>query len=194
MSFDPLYAFVFAGLFSPGPNVILLTTSGARFGFRRTLPHVLGVASGVGVTSALTGYGIGSLLLAQPAITFTLKCLAAIWILWMAWKLFRSSRGPQSQEKDRPFSFIEAVLFQWVNPKVWAVAIAASSGYSIGLLPAQEALRLGTAFSGINLFVCLFWTFAGSLLATLISRPDWWRNFMTIMAVALASSAGMIFL
>jgi threonine/homoserine/homoserine lactone efflux protein len=194
MNFDPLYAFVFAGLFSPGPNVILLTTSGARFGFKRTLPHVLGVAFGVGITSALTGFGIGALLLAQPALTLILKCLAAAWILWMAWKLFRSTRGPQAQGRDRPFTFIEAVLFQWVNPKIWAIAMAASSGYAIGLPPMQEAFRLGSAFSGINLFVCLFWTFAGSLLAVLMTRPAWWRGFMTVMALALAGSAVMVFL
>lgn len=194
MSFDPLYAFVFAGLFSPGPNVILLTASGARFGFKRTLPHVAGVAAGVGITSALTGYGIGALLLAQPTLTFALKCLAALWILWMAWTLFRSTRGPQAQGRDRPFTFVEAVLFQWVNPKIWAIAMAASSGYAIGLSPEQEALRLGSAFSGINLFVCLFWTFTGSLLTTLMTRPTWWRGFMTIMAFALACSAVMVFL
>jgi threonine/homoserine/homoserine lactone efflux protein len=79
MAFDPLYAFVFAGLFSPGPNVILLTASGARFGFRRTIPHVLGVAAGVGVTSGVTGFGLGALLVAQPALTFVLKLIAAGW-------------------------------------------------------------------------------------------------------------------
>ncbi|PTX58048.1 threonine/homoserine/homoserine lactone efflux protein [Litoreibacter ponti] len=194
MNFDPLYAFVFAGLFSPGPNVILLTASGARFGFRRTLPHVLGVAAGVGITSALTGFGVGAVLLSLPALTFALKIIAAAWILWMAWKLFRSTRGPQAEGRDRPFTFIEAVLFQWVNPKIWVIAMAASSGYAIGLTPVQEALRLGTAFSGINLFVCLFWTFAGSLLTALLAEPRLWRAFMSVMALALAASAAMVFL
>ena len=194
MTFDPLYVFVFAGLFSPGPNVILLTASGARFGFRATLPHVLGVAFGVGITSGLTGLGIGAILLAQPALTLALKTLAAAWILWMAWKLFQSTRAPQAETRDRPFTFLEAVLFQWVNPKVWAVALAASSGYSAGLPPIQDALRLASAFSGINLFVCLFWTFAGSLLAILLSNHKAWRIFMTVMAIALAASAVMVFL
>ena len=68
MGFDPLYAFVFAGLFSPGPNVILLTASGARFGFKPTIPHVLGVAAGVGIIAALTGLGVGALLSARPGL------------------------------------------------------------------------------------------------------------------------------
>ncbi len=194
MTIDPLYLFVFAGLFSPGPNVILLTASGARFGFKPTLPHVLGVAAGVGVTSGLTGFGIGALLLAQPTLAFALKLVAVGWILWMAYKLFISRSGPQAQAKDRPFTFVEAVLFQWVNPKVWAVALAASAGYSAGLSPTGEAIRLATAFSGLNLFVCLFWTYAGSLLTYLLTTPQAWRIFTTTMAIALAASAVMVIL
>lgn len=194
MTIDPLYLFVFAGLFSPGPNVILLTASGARFGMKATLPHVLGVAFGVGITSGLTALGIGALLLAQPILAGTLKVIAVAWILWMARGLFRSGAGPNAKGKDRPFTFIEAVLFQWVNPKVWAVALAASAGYSAGLPPGQEAIRLATAFAGINLGVCLFWTYAGSLLTYLLTTPQAWRIFTTVMAAALAASAVMVFL
>ena len=194
MGFDPLYAFVFAGLFSPGPNVILLTASGARFGFKPTIPHVLGVAAGVGIIAALTGLGVGALLSARPGLELALKLGAGAWILWMAWKLWTSTRAAEADGKDRPFTFVEAVLFQWINPKIWAVALAASSGFAIGLPPGQEALRLASAFSGINLFVCLFWSFAGSLLAYLLTAPSAWRLFMRIMSGALAISAAMVFL
>lgn len=194
MTFDPLYAFVFAGLFSPGPNVILLTASGARFGFRPTIPHVLGVAFGVGIIAGLTGLGIGVLIATSPALEFALKCAAAAWILWMAWKLWSSSGAARSDAKDRPWSFIEAVLFQWVNPKIWAVALAAASGFGLGLPPLSEALRLATAFSGTNLGVCLFWSFAGSLLAYLLNTGPAWRIFMRAMAVFLGVSAAMVFL
>lgn len=194
MTIDPLYLFVFAGLFSPGPNVILLTASGARFGMRRTLPHVAGVVVGVGITSGLTGLGIGALVLAQPWVAAVLRLLAAGWILWMAWALLTATRLPRGGGADRPFTFSQAVLFQWVNPKVWAVALAAASGYGAGLSPAGEALRLATAFSGLNLFVCLFWAYAGSLLTYLLTSERAWRLFMAGMALALAASAGMVFL
>ncbi len=194
MTFDPLYPFVFAGLFSPGPNVILLTASGARFGFRRTIPHVAGVVIGVGIVAGLTGLGIGALVLAAPVAGTVLRVLAAAWILWMAWTLFQSTRRPEARDRDRPFTVVEAALFQWINPKLWAVALAASSGYAVGLEPLDEAVRLGTAFSGINLGVCLFWTLAGSLLAYLLANPAAWKLFMRIMAALLAVSAGMVFL
>ncbi|KAA9007153.1 LysE family translocator [Histidinibacterium aquaticum] len=187
----PLAGFVFLGLFSPGPNVILLTASGARFGFRRTVPHLLGVALGVGVTSFVTGLGVGSLLLARPGLTLALKIVACLWILWMAVQLWRSD--PVRREAERPFTLTKAVLFQWVNPKVWAVALAATA-FVAELGPLGQAATLGLTFSVINLGVCLFWTSAGSLLSRLLSDPAKWRLFMRGMAVALAAFAGLVFL
>lgn len=194
MTFDPLYAFVFLGLFSPGPNVILLTASGARFGFRRTIPHVAGVILGVGIVAGMTGLGIGALVTRVPAVQTGLQIVACTWILWMAWTLFNATLRPEAHARERPFTFPEAVAFQWVNPKLWAVALAASTGYGAGLAPADEALRLGAAFSGLNLFVCLFWTTAGSLLAYLLATPAAWTVFIRIMAGALALTAAMVFL
>jgi threonine/homoserine/homoserine lactone efflux protein len=193
LGFDPLYAFVFAGLFSPGPNVILLTASGARFGFRATIPHVAGVVIGVGIIAGLTGFGLGALLLAMPSLTLALKIAAALWILWLAWSLLRATRTGRAAGPARPFTLIQAVLFQWVNPKVWAVALVASAGYNAGLSPVGEALRLATAFSGLNLFVCLFWSFAGHLLARLFNDEALWRAFMFVMAFLLALSALLVF-
>lgn len=189
---DPLYAFVFFGLFSPGPNVILLSASGARFGFRRSLPHLIGVVFGVGIIAGLTGFGIAAVLESLPKLAMILKLIAAIWILWMAWKLYHAA-APQKQVTDKPFSFVQAVLFQWINPKLWAVALAASSGYAAGLSPVYEAFRLASAFSGLNLFVCLFWVYAGSLLAYLLKTPAAWLLFLRIMSVVLAGSAALIF-
>jgi threonine/homoserine/homoserine lactone efflux protein len=172
----------------------LLTASGARFGFRATLPHVFGVTLGVGIIAGLTGLGTGALLAAQPALNLSLNVIAAAWIGWMAWSLWRSSAAGGAKTHARPFTLIEAVLFQWVNPKLWAVALAAASGYAVGLSPWGEAQRLALAFSGLNLFVCLFWTWAGSLLAILLTTPLAWRVFARVMASGLAASAVMVFL
>ncbi len=194
MTLDPLYGFVFFGLFSPGPNVILLTASGARFGFGRTVPHILGVALGVGVIAAVTALGIAGLLFRLPGLDLVLRLAAFAWILWMAWGLARRARPADTNADDRPFTFLQAVLFQWVNPKIWAVALAASAGYPSGAGPLAEALRLGSAFSGINLLVCTFWTIAGGLLAQLLQSPSAWRLFNLGMAALLALSGLMVFL
>ncbi len=189
---DPIYAFVFLGLFSPGPNVILLTASGARFGFKRTLPHLLGVVLGVGLIAGLTAFGLGAILIAMPSLTFVLKVLAALWILWMAWGLW-NSEARTSDATDTAMTFVQAVLFQWVNPKIWAVALTGITAYPGGLSPLGEAFRLAIAFSGLNLGVCLFWTSAGALLTILLTSQRTWRIFMRVMALALAAFSLMVF-
>lgn len=190
--FLPLIGFVFFGLFSPGPNVILITTSGARFGFQRTLPHIIGVALGVGIIAAVTGIGIGALITAHPALGGVLKIIAGLWILWMAYNLWRAD-PVKRRETDRPFTFLQAILFQWVNPKVWAVALSATA-YVATLAPMQQALTLATTFSALNLGVCIFWAVAGSLLAYLLKNPAAWRIFMRVMALALAGFSVLLFL
>lgn len=187
-----LIGFVFLGLFSPGPNVFLLTTSGARFGFRATLPHLLGVALGVGLIAFVTGLGFGALIDAFSALRVVLMIVASLWILWMAWKLWHA-QPIKARASDRPFTFMQAVLFQWVNPKIWAVATSASAMIA-DLSPLAQATTLALTFSGTNLCVCLFWTYAGSLLKTLLADPIKWRVFMRVMAVALAVFSGLVFL
>ena len=189
----PLLLFIFAGLFSPGPTVVMLTTSGARFGFRATLPHLLGVPIGTGLLAAASVLGVQSILFALPAIEFTIKLISALWILWLSWKLINASLA-KAQNTDRPFTFFQAILFQVLNPKVWAVALAASAGFSSDLNIWAEAARLFLGFSLINLFVCLFWTSAGHLLASYLQRPVIWRIFMTTMAAMMAGSAALIFI
>lgn len=191
--FDPVYAFIFVGLFSPGPNVILLLASGARFGARATWPHILGIAVGVGIIGACVGFGIGALLIAHPELAFILKCIAALWILWMAWSLYRIKGGLKSDSTDKPFTFTQAVFFQWVNPKIWAVAVAASTGYPLGLPAESEALRLAAGFTVINFFVCTFWTYFGEGISRFLKTDRAWLIFRRIMAMFLALSALLIF-
>lgn len=187
-----LLGFVFFGLFSPGPNVILLTASGGRFGFRATVPHIFGVALGVGVIAGVTGLGVGTLLTAQPTLSLVLKVIAFLWILWMAYGLWHAKPVRQGGS-ERPFTFVQAVLFQWVNPKIWAVTLSATA-YVASEPAFRQATQLAIAFSGINLGVCLFWTATGTMLGKLLSAPAAWRVFMRTMAIALVVFSVMVFL
>lgn len=190
----PLIVFVFAGLFSPGPNVVMLTASGARFGFRATLPHLLGVPVGTAVLAACAGLGIGTVLLAQPALKLALQCGAAVWILGLAWRMAQAGRAGRGAQQGAPFTFAQAVLFQAVNPKIWAVTLAAAAGFGIGLPPLAEALRLALCFGAINLAVCLFWTSLGHHLSRYLTHNRVWRGFMAAMALLMAASAALVFL
>lgn len=194
MIVSPLIPFLAVQMFSPGPNIIMLTTSAARFGATRTWPHIVGVVLGVGVIGAVSAAGIGALLLAKPGLTLVLKIAAALWILWMAWGLLRAQEASEGALVSRPMTLIEAALFQWVNPKIWAIALAASSAHGGGLPPVWEALRMGAAFMGVNFFVCVFWTYSGALLAFLLTSPGAWTVFRVTMALLLAASAALVFL
>ncbi|MEM9756148.1 MAG: LysE family transporter [Pseudomonadota bacterium] len=190
---DPIWLFVAAGLFSPGPNVILLTASGARFGITRTLPHLVGVVFGVGVIAGLSGLGVGALLTEVPGLKWTLKIVAAAWIVWMAWTLWHRATG-DTKAPDRPMTLPAAALFQWVNPKIWAVALAAASGYPAGLPPVHEAARLALIFSGTNTAAGLTWLAIGAGLGRVLTQPAARTRLGRAMAVLLAASAVMVFL
>lgn len=185
-----LQLFIFAGLFSPGPNVVLLIASGARFGLRATLPHLVGVVAGVGVIGAVVGLGLGRVLMAAPVLEFGLLLISVVWILWMAWQLWRSNVA-QVDEVERPMTFLEAILFQCVNPKIWAVAVAATA-YLIGAAPIRQALEIGISMSAINLFVCFFWTSFGHLLSGVLSGPRARKVFFRVMSGLLAFSAVLL--
>ncbi|MCP5073493.1 MAG: LysE family transporter [Rhodobacteraceae bacterium] len=193
-AYVPLILFVFAGLFSPGPNVVMLTASGARFGFVATLPHLFGVPLGTGLIAAGSALGLGSILLAVPALKLVFQIAAALWILWLAWRTALAGRAGRVEDRGKPFTLLEAVLFQAVNPKVWAITLAASAGFGVGLAPQIEAVLLFVVFAGINLCVCLFWTTLGHLLSGVLKSDSVWRGFMTVMAVIMASTVVLIFL
>lgn len=190
----PLIIFALVGLFSPGPNVVMLTASGARFGFRATLPHLLGVPIGTGFIAAASALGLSAILLAAPNLKLAFQILAALWILWLAYKTAQAGRAGKAEDRGRPFRFHEAILFQAINPKVWAITLAASAGFGIGLSAQLEALRLLIVFSAVNLGVCLFWTTIGHLLSGFLNSERVWRGFMTTMAIVMAATVILIFL
>ena len=165
----PLLLFVLFGLFSPGPNVVMLTASGARFGFRATIPHLFGVPFGTGLLAAGSAFGLSILLLTQPGLKLLFQTGAALWILWLAWQTAFAGRSTKAEDCGVPFTFFQAILFQAVNPKLWAITLAASAGFGIGLAPItrrcayslfSRALISECAFFGQRLAICFRFTCA----------------------------------
>ncbi len=109
------------GFFTPGPNNLMLMTSSAKFGLGRTAPHALGVVAGFPLMVFLIGLGLGEVFVQYPEIETALRYLAAAYFLWMAWHLLGLQIG-NTGGADRPMRFHEAALFQWINPKAWAMA------------------------------------------------------------------------
>lgn len=191
-SLDLLYAFALFALVSsitPGPNNTMLLASGVNFGFRRSMPHALGVSLGFMVMVIAVGLGLGEVFKVLPWAYTVLRWAGASYLLYLAWKIARS--GPPSaavEDTRKPMSFLGAAAFQWVNPKAWIMAIGAITTYA----PAQGYLVnvfvIASLFALINLPSVALWVSCGSALRTVLSQPRWLRLFNWGMALMLVLS------
>ena len=189
----PLAMFAFVSSVTPGPNNVMLTASGATFGYRRSIPHMLGICLGVVVMVLLIGTGLGKLFEAEPRIYTLLKYVGAAYLIWLAWKIARAAGVDQGQSGSRPFSFWQAAAFQWVNPKAWIMAVGVVAtytpreGFFVNLL--LSALVLGL----VNYPSISVWTLFGSALGRALRSPQALRNFNFAMGGLLLLSLYPVF-
>lgn len=180
-----LLGFVFVTTVTPGPNNLMLLASGANFGYRRSLPHMFGIASGMFIMVGLVGMGLLALFTAIPAFTIILKAVSVCYLLWLALKIARAKPiGESGEGKACPMSFLQAVMFQWVNPKAWAMALSAVSLYA-----ADGTFESVSIVAGAFGLICLpsnsLWTWLGTLLRRWLSDPVKLRLFNFSMAALL---------
>lgn len=182
-----LAGFAFVTSATPGPNNMMLMASGANFGVRRTIPHMLGVSWGFALMIVLIGLGIDRLLAANPAIETVLKWISLAYMLWLAWKIANAAPPEKSPERgrSRPMTFFEAAAFQWVNPKAWAMALGALSAYAAGV---GGVLVVGLVFAVINLSSVSIWVVSGQGLRRLLTTSTRLRVFNACMAFLLIAS------
>ena len=167
--FSALATFYFTMFVTPGPNNSMLTFSGLKFGFVRTLPHAIGIPLGHIFQIGLTCFGLGKIFLIYPQIQFYMKILCFLYLLFLAWKMI-GSFDMVNKEIGRPLKFYEASLFQFINPKAWSIAIAVASGF----FPTEENIFIGILFVTITAAVICFpsiciWALFGSSLKKYIS-------------------------
>ena len=162
MTYDLLVALISFALvtsITPGPNNLMLMASGANFGFRRTVPHLLGVSLGHALMVFLVGLGIASLFHAYPPAKIVLKVVSVAYMLWLAWKIAHSSAPGEGRARARPMTFLQAAAFQWVNPKAWAMALGAVTAYATGGL--ASVFMVCVVFACVNLPSVSIWALAG---------------------------------
>lgn len=179
--------------FTPGPNNLMLMTSAAKFGAQRTLPHAAGIAIGFPFMVGAVGLGLGELFAAFPSLKQVLKFAAAAYFLWMAWHLLGLKIGDQ-QGRSRPMRAVEAGLFQWINPKAWAMAVSFVSAFVVageGRYVSIALLTLATFL--LSPFSSLTWIFFGRELKRFLTRTGLERYLGAVLA-ALMVSAVVLFL
>lgn len=176
---------------TPGPNNMMLVASGAHHGYRRTLPAILGMVSGVATLTFAACLGLGALFIAWPALHAALKLAGTLYLLVLAWRLAGS---PVAQ--DRPpeeLGFVQAALFQTVNPKSWVRAVTVASVFmptQLGLVSGGLLVSLLGAAVG---FPCVsMWALFGTGIGRFLSNPARRRAFNVIMAASLVVLALML--
>lgn len=187
-SLVPLALFALASLYTPGPNNIMLASSGARFGVRRTLPHLFGVALGFPLMLFPMALGLGVLFEQSPLFREALRYIGAGVMLWIGWKIGTAGRA-RTDEAAQPFTFLMAAGFQWINPKAWAMAIAVVGGYMLGRAPLTEAAVCAGVFAALGLGSALLWTVAGASIRRFLSTEGRIRAFNGTMGVLVAACA-----
>lgn len=183
-----LVLFAFASSISPGPNNLMLMSSGANFGFRKTLPHMMGVGLGFTLMVALVGMGVMQVFDLYPVSYMILKWCSIVYLVYLSYKV-ATSAPPENKRanKAKPFSFIQAVLFQWVNPKAWTMALT-----SIGIYAPDRDVKsviiVALVFGAVNLPSISVWVVLGQKLQKILSSVKRLRIFNGIMAFLLLAS------
>ena len=182
-----LAAFAFVASITPGPNNLMLMASGANFGWVRTLPHMLGISVGFVVMVALVGVGLAQVFTAYPLVFKVLQVVSLGYLLFLAWKIVTAAGPANSKASGKPFTFIQAALFQGVNPKAWAMALTAMSVYT----PSSEVfavLMTALVFGAVNLPCITLWALLGTQVQRVLTNPDRLRVFNSVMALLLVGS------
>jgi len=179
--------FAFVSSVTPGPNNLMLMASGANFGFRRTVPHMLGVGIGFTFMVVLVGTGLMQLFDAYPVSYKILKVGSVLYLTWLAWKIATAAEPGKGKVGATPLNFLQAAAFQWVNPKAWAMALTAVTAYA----PSRDfgaVLFVAIVFGVINLPTISMWTVLGQQIRHVLTSPVRLRLFNATMAVLLMAS------
>lgn len=187
-----LSAFALVSSITPGPNNMMLMASGANFGLRRTVPHALGVGIGFTLMIVLVGVGLMGLFDLFPVLNTVLKVVSVVYLLWLAWKIANAAAPDTATgARAKPMTFFQAVLFQWVNPKAWSMALTAIALYA----PDRNlgaVLLVAAIFGIINLPSTSLWAVMGQVMRSWLSSPARLKTFNWTMAALLVGSLALL--
>ena len=190
--FIALVSFYFVMFVTPGPNNAMLTASGIKFGFKRTLPHLIGIPSGHIIQIALVCLGLGKIFQIYPFIQEFLKYICSVYLLYLGYKII-GSFSEHKKDSSRPLRLYEAALFQFVNPKAWTIATMVASGF----FPREENLFIAILFSSLTAAIVCFpsiclWALFGSSIRLMIKNTKIKKIIEYLLALLLVATAVII--
>jgi threonine/homoserine/homoserine lactone efflux protein len=183
-----VFLFALSAAITPGPNNVLLMSSGANFGIRRSVPLLLGVCIGFPAMFLAIGMGLGVFFQQYPAAHDYITVIGVVYLIYLAWRIARSGE-PERVKNIKPLTFIQAAAFQWVNPKAWVMATSAIAAFttSAGDIN-QQVINLTLIFITASIPSALTWLMFGVGLQQLLADPLWLRRFNYLMASLLILS------
>jgi threonine/homoserine/homoserine lactone efflux protein len=185
----PLVLFAAAVTLTPGPNVVLVTASGANFGFRRTMPQMLGITLGFGFMAVAAGLGLAGIVHAEPRLHAVLKYAGAAYLLYLAWRIARADPGSHASSRARPIGFLEAALFTWMNPKTWVSVLGTLAAYTtVGGDVLWETAVIAAVLAVFCLISVVIWAGFGTVIGRFLTNPRGRITFNWSMAGLLVLS------
>lgn len=183
-----LSIFTFVAGITPGPNNMMLMTSGLNHGIRNSLPHYLGICIGFPIMVAAIGFGMGTVFSKYPSIYLYLKIAGITYLFYLAWKIANSGNQNAAQKIREPFSFMQAAAFQWLNPKAWAIAIGALAAFTTKENFSVSVLSVIFVYLVMG-FICMgFWLKLGQSLKRFLHAGNRVAYFNIAMAILLVLS------
>lgn len=183
-----LVVFAIVAAITPGPNNVLVAANAAANGMRATVPHMLGIGLGFALMIVLVGLGLAGLMTANPTVAAVLRWASMAWLLLLAYRI-ATAPPPGTAEGGMRFGFVAAMLFQWVNPKAWLLALTIAAAWVRPAAPIGPQLALiGVVFLLVTPPCCIPWALLGRGAVRLLGHGPALRAFNIAMAVALVAS------
>lgn len=184
----PIVLFTFSTSITPGPNNLMIMSSGLNYGVHRSLPHLLGICLGFPAMIVAIGLGLGTLFTQFPLLHEIIRWVGIAYLLYLAWVIART-REVGSATTSKPFTFLQAVAFQWVNPKGWIMAVGALAAFaSPGSEMWIDVARIALSFIAIGGPCIIIWLMFGVGLKRVLNEPKYLRRFNITMGLLLAAS------
>ena len=181
--------------FTPGPNNVMLLSSGLTYGFRRTLPHVAGITIGFAFMIGAVGLGLGTIFITHPVLQTILKYAGAAYLLYLAAAIAMSGPAKPDQDNRRgPMTFWGAAMFQWINVKGWVMVIGTITAYAgVASFPWNITIQVMLSLL-LGVVSCSVWALFGSALRPVLTSRRLVRTFNIVMAVLLLASLYPVFM
>lgn len=173
---------------TPGPNTVMLMTSGLNHGVKKSMPHYWGVNIGFALMVTAIGFGLGAIFTLYPMVHQLIKLVGIVYLLFLAWKIANAGHASSGGSLSAPFTFVQAAAFQWVNPKAWVIAVGAIAAFTTGSNINADILFIVLSYFVVGLVSMAVWLILGASLQSLLSSGKSLRRFNITMAVFLVLS------